>query len=289
MKKIAIFGSRQKSEQGSSVKALISKLENNGIDLYIERKFLSILEQDLNFHPSISGAIDTLPHDVDCVICLGGDGTFLRVAHHIGVSQIPILGVNTGRLGFLTDVDCQEASELITHLLKDDFTIEKRSLLEVSRGKNFPIPLYALNEAAILKRETGSMIRVNAYLNDDYLAAYDADGLVIATPSGSTAYSLSGNGPIIMPTCRNFVLTPIAPHTLNMRPLVVPDDIEIRLEVESRSNNYLLVIDGRAETLSCDTSVKLHLAPNSLRMIRLRSHSFAETLRRKLMWGAAVR
>ena len=262
MKKIAIFGSRHKSEQGASIKALILKLEEAGTPLYIERKFLSFLEQDLDFHPAICGVIDTLPEHIDYVICMGGDGTFLRTAHQIGVSQIPVLGVNTGRLGFLTDVDCHEASELITRLL---------------------------DEAAILKRETGSMIRVNAYLNDDYLAAYDADGLVVATPSGSTAYSLSGSGPIIMPACRNFVLTPIAPHSLNMRPLVVPDDTVIRLEVDSRSRNYLLVLDGRTRTLPCDTSILLKRAPHTLRMIRLRPHSFAETLRRKLMWGAAVR
>ncbi|ATR91320.1 NAD kinase [Porphyromonas gingivalis] len=288
MKKIAIFGSRHKSEQGASIKALILKLEEAGTPLYIERKFLSFLEQDLDFHPAICGVIDTLPEHIDYVICMGGDGTFLRTAHQIGVSQIPVLGVNTGRLGFLTDVDCHEASELITRLLDGDFTIETRSLLEVTED-NGSSPSYALNEAAILKRETGSMIRVNAYLNDDYLAAYDADGLVVATPSGSTAYSLSGNGPIIMPACRNFVLTPIAPHSLNMRPLVVPDDTVIRLEVDSRSRNYLLVLDGRTRTLPCDTSILLKQAPHTLRMIRLRPHSFAETLRRKLMWGAAVR
>lgn len=287
MKKIAIFGSRHKSEQATPIKALILKLEEAGTPLYIERKFFNFLEQDLDFHPAVCGVIDTLPEHIDYVICMGGDGTFLRTAHHIGISQIPILGVNTGRLGFLTDVDCHEASELITHLLEGNYTIETRSLLEIQLGDNPPV--YALNEAAILKRETGSMIRVNAYLNEDYLAAYDADGLIVATPSGSTAYSLSGNGPIIVPSCKTFVLTPIAPHSLNMRPLVVPDDMEIRLEVDTRNRNYLLALDGKTATLPYDTSVILRRAPHDLKMIRLRPHSFAETLRRKLMWGAAVR
>ncbi len=286
---IAVYGSKHPNGKVPLIIELLEKLKQSGASLFVENGFLTYLKSECTFDASSFSSFEENLPAVEMAISIGGDGTFLRTTHRVARLGLPILGINVGRLGFLTDVDPYEAMASIDQLLASDFSIEERALLALKTelaGFDYD---FALNEVALLKQETGSMIRVNAYLGQDYLAGYDADGLIIATPSGSTAYSLSCNGPIIMPGSSSLVITPIAPHMLNMRPLVVPDRLEIRLEVESRSNNYLLVVDGHSITLPCSQQLHLKRADHVVKMIRLRPHSFAETLRRKLKWGTAFR
>lgn len=230
---------------------------------------------------------DRVPEETDCVVCFGGDGTLLRSVHRMPSLSIPILAINSGHLGFLTDIDCEEALHYIERLFEANPCVEERSLLEVTDGASFFTT--ALNEIAILKRETASMISIETYIDGHYLADYAADGLVIATPSGSTAYSLSLGGPITYPSCPVILLTPIAPHSLNMRPLAVPDNISIELKVKSRSSTYMVAADGEASVFPTETSLVIRKHDDTLKLIRLSSRSFSETIRNKLLWGKNLR
>jgi len=228
--------------------------------------------------------------DADIVISLGGDGTFLKAAMRAVKKKIPILGINTGRLGFLADISPDEMEDTIDEIYNNHYKIEERAMLQLSsndeRLKEDP---YALNEIAILKHDSSSMISIRVAVNGQYLNTYQADGLIIATPTGSTAYSLSVGGPIIVPHSQTMAITPIAPHSLNCRPIVICDEWEISLEVESRSHNFLTSIDGRS--MSCDESTHLRIskAPFKLRLIKRFNHAFFETLRGKMMWGMDAR
>lgn len=284
--KVIVFGSRHKVDQAESISQFLIAL--SGVcKLVVERKFNEFIHRSLHLDIDTSVLDDDIPFDVDFVISIGGDGTFLRASHFVGRKEIPIWAVNSGRLGFLTDVDCSEAVNLVGHLECGDYNIESRSLLKAQVGKDFTG--YALNEVALMKRETGSIITIDTYLDTDYLAAYDADGLIVATPTGSTAYSLSVNGPIMTPDCHDFILSPVAPHTLNMRPLVVPDDLTLSMHVYSRSESFLLSLDGKAYPFSCGTPIEITKADYVVRTVKVSKASFADTLRRKLMWGANVR
>ncbi|WP_329903173.1 NAD kinase [Porphyromonas pogonae] len=287
MIKIAIFGSRHKVQHSECLRYLFDEIQKFEPEVYIEKAFYNALISDFGLKPFISGIIEDVFPKVDYVICLGGDGTFLRTARRVGKRETPILGINLGRLGFLTDIDCKDASGHISRLFNKEYTIEKRSQLRVLINDVYLGNV--VNEVAILKRETGSMITIDTYLGEDYLAGYDADGLIIATPTGSTAYSLSVHGPIMMPGCRDIIINPIAPHVLNMRPLVIPDSEIITLKVNSRSNTFLISLDGVTKILPCDNTIKIMKASHVVNMIRLEKKSFADTLRRKLMWGTSIR
>lgn len=284
--KVAVFGSQHKVDQAEDIIRVLSKL-GSVADLSVERQFYGFVRRSLGLRIDCNILEDELPAGTDYVVSIGGDGTFLRAARCIGAKQTPIWGINSGRLGFLTDADCSDAIHLIDRLVKREFSLESRSVLAVKVGEQYTG--YALNEAAIMKRETGSIISVDTHLGEDYLAAYDADGLIIATPTGSTAYSLSVNGPLIMPQSQDFVLSPIAPHTLNMRPLIVPDDTVISLRVSSRSDSFLLSLDGNVTPFDCGESIHISKADYCVRLMKVAGHSFADTLRKKLMWGASVR
>ena len=227
---------------------------------------------------------DQLP-PVDLALSVGGDGTFLRTAAVVGSSDIPVLGINTGRLGFLADVNFSDLKETLHEIFTGEYEIEERSLLEVAVDK----PNRALNEVAILKQDTASMLTIHTYINDDFLTSYQADGLVIAMPTGSTAYSLSVGGPILVPNSPNFVLSPIAPHNLTSRPLVVQDDVKIKLRIESRSNSFLVSLDGQSQVCHVKTEIEVQKANYMLKVIKRKGHTFYETLRDKLMWGVDVR
>lgn len=240
--------------------------------------------------PRIAGALptDMSPLDVDFVLSLGGDGTFLRAARRVFGQEIPVLGLNMGRLGFLTDMGIEEALPLLPRLFSGEYTLERRMLLSVEvDGHPYG---QVLNDVALLKRETGSMISIHTLLGgEDYLANYECDGLIVSTPSGSTAYSLSAYGPLIMPQCRNMLLTPIAPHSLTMRPLVLPEDLSVEMTVTARNNTFLLVLDGQTKILPTGVKVRVQKSQSQLRIVHLRPYCFADTLRRKLLWGAPVR
>ena len=290
--KIGIFGSDYQANKQESIKALFDLLHANGVDIRVESKFYEYLSKQFAFTPQVAGLIESDVFPLDMAISLGGDGTFLRTAAWVGRQNIPILGINTGRLGFLADIGAKDIRITLEEILQNNYLIEERSVLELKTDLPYReerVYNFALNEVAILKRDTSSMITISAYLNGEFLTDYLADGLLIATPTGSTAYSMSVNGPIIVPQANNFVLSPVAPHSLNVRPLVIPEDYEIRLKVRARSQNFLIALDGCSEVFPSGSEFFVRKANFTIKIIKPRNHSFYETLRKKLFWGSDIR
>ena len=227
---------------------------------------------------------------VDYVISMGGDGTFLEAANKVGDREIPILGVNMGRLGFLADVLPSEIETTLDHVLRGDHIIEDHTVIKLeTNGETVECNPFALNDIAVLKRDSASMISIKARVNGDFLVNYRADGLIIATPTGSTAYSLSNGGPIIVPQSGSLCITPVAPHSLNIRPIVINDTSVIELEVCSRSHNFLVAVDGRSMKMAEETRLTIRKAPYTIKLIKLKSQRYFSTLHEKLMWGADTR
>ena len=227
---------------------------------------------------------------VDYVISMGGDGTFLEAANKVGDREIPILGVNMGRLGVLADVLPSEIETTLDHVLRGDHIIEDHTVIKLeTNGETVECNPFALNDIAVLKRDSASMISIRAYVNGDFLVNYQADGLIIATPTGSTAYSLSNGGPIIVPQSGSLCITPVAPHSLNIRPIVINDTSVIELEVCSRSHNFLVAVDGRSMKMAEETRLTICKAPYTIKLIKLKSQRYFSTLHEKLMWGADTR
>ncbi len=288
MYKIGIFGSKYDSKHLEGLKGIFTLLKRPDVSLFFEQEsyeVLSLLLEDLELSPLFISDDELL--NLDYAISLGGDGNFLRTARRVAKSEVPILGINLGRLGFLTDVDVEEASSLLEKLFTGAYRVEERKQLAVYVDDVFVGDV--LNDLAILKRETGSMISIHTRLDGDYLANYEGDGLIIATPSGSTAYSLSVYGPIITPNSPCFLLAPVAPHSLSIRPLVVADDMCLQMSVEARNDSFLLVLDGSSQTLSCGSQIKVHRSKHNIKMLRLTDRPFAETLQRKLGWATPLR
>lgn len=284
---VGIFGSEYQVEKQSLIKRLFEKLQTLEAEIYVESRFLKFLTDVLNYNPVIAGELSDDDFSLDVALSVGGDGTFLRTAALIGKKDIPILGINTGRLGFLADVGSSEIEDTIEEIFKNYYKIEERTLLRLyTENHNFRGYNYALNEITVLKRDTSSMITIHTSLNDDYLTSYQADGLIIATPTGSTAYSMSVNGPILLPLSNTLVLSPVAPHSLNVRPLVIPDDYVISLGVESRNKYFLISLDGRSEVFPAGTLLTIKKADFTTKVIKRYNHTFYQTLREKLMWGA---
>lgn len=288
--KIGIFGSKHQSEKQSVIRRVFTRLHELSFEIYVEAGFAAFLKTAFDFEPQVAGLINNREADLDLIISMGGDGTFLRTAAWVSRQNIPIVGINTGRLGFLADVGNEDIEETIEELADQKFRIEERTLLKLETEGN-PYHQYncALNEIAVLKRDTSSMITIHTALNNEFLTDYQADGLIIATPTGSTAYSMSVNGPIIFPQDNSLVLSPVAPHSLNVRPLVIPDDFVINLEVESRNRTFLISLDGRSEIFPAGTVLRISKADFTTKVIKRYNHTFYETLRQKLMWGADVR
>ena len=288
--RIGVFGSTFQADKKIQIKRLFDKLEQLGASVYIEPKFNFFINEVLDFTPQMEGELLEDDFELDIALSVGGDGTFLRTAMHIGQKNIPILGINTGRLGFLADIGTTEIEDTLEEIFKNYYHVEERTLLRLTAETDrFSGYHYALNEVAILKRDTASMITIHTSLNQEYLTSYQADGLVIATPTGSTAYSMSVNGPIMLPHVNSLILSPVAPHSLNVRPLVIPDDLEILLTVESRSQNFLISLDGRSEVFPSGAQFMVSKADFNVRVIKRYGHTFYKTLREKLMWGADVR
>lgn len=289
--KVGVFGSEYQMEKQNIIKRLFEKLRSQEAEIYVDVDFYTFLTDAFDYEPPVTGLLaDDDMSDLDLVLSIGGDGTFLRTAARVNRQNVPILGINTGRLGFLADVSKNDIEDTLDEIFKNYYRVEERTLLRLHteekayRGYN-----YALNEIAILKRDTSSMITIHTWLNDDYLTSYQADGLVIATPTGSTAYSMSVNGPIIVPQSQSVVLSPVAPHSLNVRPLVVPDTSIITLGVESRSQSFLIALDGRSEIFPSGIQLRVNKADYTTKVIKRYNHTFYETLREKLMWGADAR
>lgn len=287
----ALFGNTYQAKKSAHAEHLIHLIQEYGGKVYIAEDFYHFLTHEQKMDIRHDGLIaDGDDFTADMAISIGGDGTFLRTASCIGHRGIPILGVNTGRLGFMTDVRPEEIDAAVRDIFDQQYQVEERATLHVTaegeKLSNYP---FALNEIAILKRDTSSMIGIRTSVSGHYLTTYQADGLVISTPTGSTAYSLSVGGPIMVPHTGTIAITPVAPHSLNVRPIVVRDDWEITLEVNSRSHNFLIAIDGRSETCHEDTRLTIRRAPFNIRVVKRTGHHFFHTLREKMMWGADTR
>ena len=285
--KFALFGNTYQAKKSAHVLRLLSILEKHQAEIYIHKEFYQFLTKEQKMDIHAAGVFEGNEFDVDMVLSMGGDGTFLKAASYVGNKNIPILGINTGRLGFLADVSPEEMEETFRDIYKGNYKLEDRSILQAfSEGqplKGYPC---GLNEIAILKRDSSSMITIHTSINGAYLTTYQADGLVIATPTGSTAYSLSIGGPVIVPHSKTIAITPVAPHSLNVRPIVINDDWEITLDVESRSHNFLVAIDGRSETCREGTRLTIRKADYKIKVVKRPNHVFFHTLRDKMMWGA---
>ena len=288
--RIGVFGSECKEDKLPVIISMFEKLNTLNAEVYIQSSYYEFLKEEFGYNPEKSGIVENDVSDLDIVLSVGGDGTFLRTALQIDKHNIPILGINTGRLGFLADIGSNQIDETLDELFRGDYKVEERTLLQLyAEGQAFSGFNYALNEIAILKRDTSSMITIHTHLNDEYLASYQADGLVVATPTGSTAYSMSVNGPILLPQNRNFILSPVAPHSLSVRPIVIPDDFIITLNIESRTNSFLVSLDGRSEDIPIGIGLKISKANFTTRVIKRFNQTFYQTLREKLMWGADMR
>ncbi len=299
--KIALFGNLYNDKPEifeNQFYDICQKIRNHNIEIYLQAVFFNTLSANLKHKiESFIHIYDSTIPKVDLAFSIGGDGTFLRTAAEIALHKIPILGINTGRLGFLADIKFEDLDETLDEIFNHNYRIEMRMLLQtkvfnasVVEGQvSKKFDNYSLNEVAILKQDTSSMLTIHAFIDDEYLTSYQADGLVVATPTGSTAYSLSIGGPIMVPTAPNIILTAIAPHSLNSRPLVVDSNSIIRLKVESRSSNYLVSLDGESQTLNADTQLEISKADYFQPVVKRCGHTFFETLRNKLMWGADIR
>ena len=285
---IALFGRKFDSRFDPYIQHLLNKLVQSTDTTMVYEPFLSFLSQRFELPESVSvcRTFEDVRDNVDFVVSVGGDGTLLDASTFVRDTGIPILGINTGRLGFLSNVAIDEIDQAIDGLLEGAFALDKRAVLKLSTGnKLFGDVNFALNELTIQKRDSASMITIHAYMNGVFLNSYWADGLIVATPTGSTAYSLSCGGPIVAPGSKNFVITPIAPHNLNVRPIVVPDDAELTLRMEGRTNQYLIALDSRSSTADETVELKVSRAGFDISLVRLPEQNFLSTLRNKLNWG----
>ena len=294
MKKVAVYGQSYSISAEKEIQILLNILEKNNIVCFIEEKFNNLLVEGAILdkkYPTFSHFKD-LNNSFDLMFTLGGDGTILRAVTYIRDLGIPILGINTGRLGFLANINKKKIQESIELILKGDYSVQERTLLSIKTSpptKEFSELNFALNEVTIARKNTTSMIGVTTNLNNEYLTNYWADGLIISTPTGSTGYSLSCNGPVISPDSKSLVITPIAPHNLSARSMVISDDTAIQLEVDSREKEFLISLDSRITTVTENTKVFIEKAPFTIKSIIPNNQSFLETLRSKLLWGEDTR
>lgn len=298
--KIAIFGNAMKSETLQEVQHILQFMSDKDVEVYLSQE----LRQELNLReyagfPEMNGewsengrAASEMINAIDFALSVGGDGTFLTSAAAIGQKNIPILGINCGHLGFLAEVQSQDVDVILHKLMEGQYTIEQRSLLSVTvldaRGnkrEGLIMAPNALNEIAILKEGLSSMITIELKVNGEHLHTYHSDGLVLATPTGSTAYNLSIGGPLMVPQSRGIIITPIAPHSLTVKPLVVPDDWRFDIRVESRYDAFMVSVDGRSQSLSTDVTLHIERAPYTVKVVQIGDNSFLKSLKAKLNWG----
>ena len=276
-----------KQQTLNEVQHLIEYMAAHQIHIYLSQELRQELNlRDYEVYPREGEAGLTDSDPVDFALSVGGDGTFLTTAAAVGNKNVPILGINCGRLGFLAEVKTQDVDYIMDRLLEGDYTVEERTLLTVtcSEGGHILAP-HALNEVAILKQGLSSMITVDTRLNGEFLHAYEADGLIIATSTGSTAYNMSVGGPLMTPQTPAFLLSPIASHSLNVRPLVVPDDSKIDLSIRSRNGSYLVSVDGRSQGFSDDITLHIEKARYTVRLVQIGKNGFIHSLKVKLNWG----
>lgn len=288
--KVAIYGKYYQNSTEPIINDIFVFFTSNNVEMVIESNFLNVLyEKELITKPYKTFSSHTeLDKSFDMLISIGGDGTILRAAALVRDSGVPILGINAGRLGFLATVQKENIDEFMQFIIDKKYTISKRTMLSlISYPENEAIQdiNFALNEISVSRKDTTSMITIETYLNGEFLNSYWADGLIISTPTGSTGYSMSCGGPILTPDVKSFVVTPIAPHNLNARPLVIPDETEIRLKVSGREENYLVSLDSRIASVKNDTILIIKKTPFLINMVEIPNETFLKTLRSKLFWG----
>ncbi|HPE75715.1 MAG TPA: NAD kinase [Draconibacterium sp.] len=287
--KVAVFGTTVSESFMPVLTEFFGFLKSGNIEVQIFKPFCTFLKMEMKSEPYFTSYFHSY-HDFDnkCdfIFSVGGDGTFLQSVLNIRNFEIPVIGVNSGRLGFLADISEDQVHNALTNIFNHNYSLLERSMLQVDfSGKENLEFNFALNEMTVLKTDTSSMINIYAYLDKELLNNYWADGLIIATPTGSTAYSLSVGGPILTPDSENFVITPLAPHNLTIRPLVVPDNYEIKLKVEGRGTNFLASLDSRSIAVDLSTTITIKKASFKLKTLQLPDQTFFSTLRNKLMWG----
>ena len=291
--KIALYGTEVKKEYVPVYNKIFQFLQNNNIDLVLSSKvkeeliyrFGLKINDICSFNENLNSC-----SGIDLLLSVGGDGTFLSAASYSLEKKIPIAGVNCGRLGFLADITAGNIEEALMQFVQGEYILENRSMLQLVQPSSlFSDFNYAVNELTVHKLDNSSMIKIETLINGEFLANYWADGLIIATPTGSTAYSLSVGGPIVTPDLAGLLITPIASHHLTVRPVIVPDDVEIELRIEGRGNQFLVSIDHRSSPLDFSTHIKIRKASFTVPIVKLKGHSFYATLRNKLMWGADKR
>lgn len=285
--KTAIYGNEYQPQHAAGIARLIAALVDQGVEVCVENEFSAFLQhQGVVAVKSLPRfACRELPARVDLVFSLGGDGTFLNTVMWVAEREVPIVGINTGHLGYLTAYRLDEAPAALPQLLARDYELESRTMLEVRcPAVNIEHP-YALNDIAILRHDTSAMLELDTRLSGVPLTTYKSDGLIVSTPTGSTAYNLSAGGPIIAPQARCMVLSPLSPHSLTMRPLVVPDDAVVDVTTRSRAGQYQVSVDGEVFVCPTSTSVTILKAPFSAMVVQPRGRDFAATLRQKLHWG----
>ena len=288
--KFAIFGNEYQAKKSASIEKILDYLQQRDAEVYVENAYYDFLTRDQHLKLNVAGVFEDYNFDVDYVISMGGDGTFLKAASRVGAKGTPIIGINMGRLGFLADVLPSEIESALDSLYAGDFQIEEHAVIQVeAKGGILAGNPFALNDIAVLKRDDASMISIRTMVDGEFLVTYQADGLIVSTPTGSTAYNLSNGGPIIIPQSGSLCLTPVAPHSLNIRPIVINDTAEITLDIESRSHNYLVAIDGRSERMTEETRLVIRRAAHSIKIVKQRNQRYFSTLREKLMWGADQR
>ena len=282
---IAVFGNIHKLKSPETLQKVLSILWERNLSVLLDRELYDLLLPSLHAGSRIS-AIDGENFSADYAISIGGDGTLLKTASRVMKKDIPILGINFGRLGFLTDVSAETIESAVDEMLAGKMQTEKRSVIQLQAGKTTD---YALNEVAVLKRDGSSLIHIHAEVKGEFLNTYQADGLIVATPTGSTAYSMSVGGPILVPQANNLIISPVAPHSLTMRPLVIPDSWTVTLQVKSRSGSFLVACDGHSRVYGQSAEIHISKAPYTIKLLKQSGHTFFNTLKNKLMWGMDTR
>jgi len=286
--RVAVYSKKVNKQSFGLFKLLFAKLNHFGWQIVVEKQ----LKEQLVNKGVVDASVDHFTSHldfsagIDLAFSIGGDGTFIKTVSYVRDSGVPIIGINSGRLGFLANIGIDAFDEAMQLVYEKRYDFQLRSLLRVETERNiFGAENVALNEVALHKKETSSMITVHAYIDDMYLNSYWADGLIMSTPTGSTAYSLSCGGPIVTPGCQVHILTPIAPHNLNVRPVVVPDKMPVRLKVEGRERNYLLSLDGNSKNIKQSEEVIIHKASYMINVVKLEHTNFLDTIRNKMWWG----
>lgn len=290
MRKVGIYGQFYHTNSESYIEELLNVLEEEEVEVVIEEDFLKLIDENKSIEKEYNQfkTFTKLDDSFNLFVSVGGDGTILKAVNYIRDLDIPVVGINTGRLGFLATVHKEEIRGTITRILRNDFTLSERTVLCIKtepEDKQLCQNNFALNEIAVSRKNTTSMITIETWLDDEYLTAYWADGLIISTPTGSTGYSLSCGGPVITPATKALAITPIAPHNLNARPLIIKDNTKIVLKVSGRENAYLVSMDSRIASLKNNTTVIIEKAPFKIKMVEFAEDTFLRTLRKKLLWG----